>query len=95
MALNPELGESNVQQKLAFGDNTTSTYKSALTNKSQTNSELMTQVMGEIASERGIEMSAIDPNEVAEIVAKSNLSSSLLFSTFVIVLQLTTYNNLF
>jgi len=70
MALNPELGESNVQQKLAFGDNTTSTYKSALTNKSQTNSELMTQVMGEIASERGIEMSAIDPNEVAEIVAK-------------------------
>lgn len=62
--------ENNMQQKIAFGDNTTSTYKSAMSSKGQSNNEMFAEVMGEIAKERGIEMADVDPNEIAEIVAK-------------------------
>lgn len=63
--------EDQVQQKIGYAGNTTSTYQSALGNKSpQSNNAMFTEAMQVIAAERGIEISEVDPNEVAEIVAK-------------------------
>ena len=61
--------ESAPQQKIA-GINTTSTYTSEVHRKNKSNNAMFTEVMAEIAQEKGIEMSEVDPNEVAEIVAQ-------------------------
>jgi solute carrier family 8 (sodium/calcium exchanger) len=66
-----ELHEKQPAQKIGFGDNVaTSTYHSALTLKNQSNNAMFTEVMEEIAKERGITMAEVNPKEVAEIVAK-------------------------
>ena len=74
MQQDPELAGSQPAQKIAFGaDHKTSTYHSELSRKSnttQSNQAMFTEVMAEIAREKNIELSEVDPNEIAEIVAQ-------------------------